>query len=424
MENQTIELKSTVRVEELDTSYSESKYLLYCENKRWLINKFLYTLIVLVQNGTGLDELKDELAKKLDRDVTNQELSNAIDGFLLNRGIIHGTEDKVKKKQSRSDYLWLKIPLFSGSFVEKFKFLKVLYIPYIVIPVILFSTFTYIFGLIMMISNTEMSFGELLKMNALDYSWALLISLFAVIVHELGHMAALMKNGIKPGNIGFAIYYTSPVFYSDVNSAWELKRRQRFLVDIGGVYFQMLYLAVFCMIGILMNNKGFILSFIIGLIFMANNLNPFIKMDGYWVASDLLGIPNLHEAVSKYIQEKLFNLFRIKDESCITSNIKKKEKRIFIIYVLGTVIYMIVFMLGLFKLSLMTVKKIYTIFEASVLPELSVGNILSFIIDNIAIIITSILLIKIVFTTVSKLIKAIVGVIQKLKVKKRYPDNS
>ena len=113
--------------------------------------------------------------------------------------------------------------------------------------------------------------------------------------HELGHASACKFFGVRHGGIGFGLYLNFPVLYTDVTEVWKLRRGQRCVVNLAGVYFQsywlILLLSVFFLTGndivrylILIMNLGFVMT-----------LNPFFKFDGYWIASDLLGVPNLRQ---------------------------------------------------------------------------------------------------------------------------------
>ena len=98
---------------------------------------------------------------------------------------------------------------------------------------------------------------------------------------------------MRHGGVGFGLYLNFPVLYTDVTEVWKLGRKQRLVVNIAGVYFQSICLtgllvAFFCTGNdilrylILIMNFGFVMT-----------LNPFFKFDGYWIMSDLLGVPNL-----------------------------------------------------------------------------------------------------------------------------------
>lgn len=115
------------------------------------------------------------------------------------------------------------------------------------------------------------------------------------LFHELGHASACKYYGIKHGGIGFGLYLNIPVLYTDVTEVWQLKRSQRCVVNLAGVYFQS-----YCLLGLLV---AFFLTYndILRYLILTMNfgflmtLNPFFKFDGYWIASDLLGVPNLRK---------------------------------------------------------------------------------------------------------------------------------
>lgn len=142
----------------------------------------------------------------------------------------------------------------------------------------------------------------------------LVVGLFAFMLgssffHELGHASACKHFGVRHGGIGFELYLNFPVLYTDVTEVWKLDRTQRCVVNLAGVYFQSYWLIIllvaFLMTGndivrylILVMNLGFVMT-----------LNPFFKFDGYWLASDLLGVPNLRQRSLEllgYVWKKLW----------------------------------------------------------------------------------------------------------------------
>lgn len=111
--------------------------------------------------------------------------------------------------------------------------------------------------------------------------------------HELGHASACKYFGVKHGGIGFGLYLTFPVLYTDVTEVWKLNRKQRCVVNIAGVYFQSYWL-IGLLIGFFLTGNDILRYLILIMNFgFIMTLNPFFKFDGYWIASDLLGVPNL-----------------------------------------------------------------------------------------------------------------------------------
>ena len=132
-------------------------------------------------------------------------------------------------------------------------------------------------------------------------SWAGAFGLYLVsgIWHELGHVSALKRFGYRPGSIGMGMYLFFPVFYSDVRRAWHLEPRQRLVVDIGGIYFHILFAGACAGAWLVTGGEVWGRTLVLICVAMAMNFNPFFRMDGYWVASDLMQINNLRgEAVN------------------------------------------------------------------------------------------------------------------------------
>lgn len=148
------------------------------------------------------------------------------------------------------------------------------------------------------------------RANAYGMAGLLIFMLVSSFFHELGHASACKYCGVKHGSIGFGLYLNFPVLYTDVTEIWKLNRKQRFVVNIAGVYFQCFFLIVllagFWMTGddmlrymILILNLGFLMT-----------LNPFFKFDGYWIVSDLLGVPSLRKRSIEIIKYYLNRIMK------------------------------------------------------------------------------------------------------------------
>lgn len=66
------------------------------------------------------------------------------------------------------------------------------------------------------------------------------LGLFAAgaLLHELGHAAALKREGYAPGGIGVSLFVCVPVLYADVSAVRLLPRGGRLRVDLAGLSFQ------------------------------------------------------------------------------------------------------------------------------------------------------------------------------------------
>jgi len=127
---------------------------------------------------------------------------------------------------------------------------------------------------------------------------ALMLALLAVSIvslfwHECGHAAACRYGGAKPGAIGAGIYLVWPVFYTDVTDSYRLDRRGRLRTDLGGVYFN----AIFALAGagayFATASPPLLLIVVTQQLMMLEQFMPWVRLDGYYVISDLIGVSNL-----------------------------------------------------------------------------------------------------------------------------------
>ncbi|MEJ0035541.1 MAG: hypothetical protein WDO68_05590 [Gammaproteobacteria bacterium] len=123
------------------------------------------------------------------------------------------------------------------------------------------------------------------------------LTMLGVVVHELGHLTACARFGARHGGIGLGVYWCMPVLYAEVSGAWMLPRLQRAAVDAGGVYFQCAYLIALGGAYLASGAMPFVEAMAWTHFLMLHTLNPVLKYDGYWLLTDLGGMPNLHEQI-------------------------------------------------------------------------------------------------------------------------------
>lgn len=141
------------------------------------------------------------------------------------------------------------------------------------------------------------------------FSAVMLLSLLGAFVHETGHASALVSNGCTQTEIGFGLYIYYPVLYTDVSEAWKLSRHRRALIDVGGVYFQSVFQLLLLGLFFINGSPVFLYFFLFNDLIMFRTMNPFLRMDGYWLVADLFGIFNLREQSTKLIQHYVLKLF-------------------------------------------------------------------------------------------------------------------
>lgn len=129
--------------------------------------------------------------------------------------------------------------------------------------------------------------------SQLNFAAAIGLLLVSLVMHELGHAASCRDRGVQHGPIGVMIYTVFPALYTDVNDTWRLSSRDRLRVDGAGILISFLLASAgAAMFAIAPNHPSAVLLAVNDSLLLVN-LNPFLKMDGYWIMSDLLRVPNL-----------------------------------------------------------------------------------------------------------------------------------
>jgi putative peptide zinc metalloprotease protein len=111
--------------------------------------------------------------------------------------------------------------------------------------------------------------------------------------HECGHATACTVGGGKPGRMGAGIYLAWPAFYTDVTDAYRLDRKARLRTDLGGVYFSCLLVLALGGVYAATRFEPLLLIAFLMQIEVVHQMLPFLRLDGYYVVSDLVGVPDL-----------------------------------------------------------------------------------------------------------------------------------
>jgi putative peptide zinc metalloprotease protein len=111
--------------------------------------------------------------------------------------------------------------------------------------------------------------------------------------HEIGHATGCRYGGAKPGVMGAGLYLVWPAFYTDVTDAYRLGKAGRLRTDLGGVYFNSIFLLATVGLYFLTHVEA-LLVVVLALQFeMLHQFLPFLRLDGYYVISDLTGVPDI-----------------------------------------------------------------------------------------------------------------------------------
>lgn len=132
----------------------------------------------------------------------------------------------------------------------------------------------------------------------LGYGAALLL---AKTIHELGHALVATRYGVRVAHMGVAFLVMFPMLYTDTGESWRLRSsRQRLAIASAGIGIELALAGICTLLWTLLpdsalRNGLFFLATTSWVMTLAINASPFMRFDGYFVLSDLLDMPNLHQ---------------------------------------------------------------------------------------------------------------------------------
>lgn len=152
-------------------------------------------------------------------------------------------------------------------------------------------------------------FAQSLRWETVLIVWLTLI--LETALHECCHGLTCKHYGGAVHEIGFLSILFIPCLYCNVSDSWLFpQKRNRLLVRLAGGYCDVCVwaLAVFTWRltpqDILLNCIAWVVTTVLGArIFF--NFNPFLKLDGYYLLGDLLGIPNLQPRALEHLKGRL-----------------------------------------------------------------------------------------------------------------------
>ena len=215
--------------------------------------------------------------------------------------------------------------------------------------------------------------STILTLKNLPVLWTLLVCL--KVFHEFGHAYACKHFGGKVPEMGAMFVVGTPCAYVDASDSWGFpKPIHRIIVALGGMYFESIC-AMFAVVVWALSGPGIVHSTAQYAIMLATvvtvgfNANPLMKYDGYYILSDLVGMPNLRDDAQRQLNRQLNSwLFGIKPDFVSGSWLSRLSMSMF---GLLSAIYKFVVVIGI---SIMVAFKI---------PAIGIGCAVAYIINMI-----------------------------------------
>ena len=149
--------------------------------------------------------------------------------------------------------------------------------------------------------------------NFSDKTWGdvgifYLVAVGAMCWHEIGHGHACKHFGGRVPSMGFLLIYLTPGFYTDTTEGQVMAGRyQRLVIALAGAWAELYICAVATVIWWVsapdtpLHSVAYMMMLITGIASLLINFNPLIKLDGYYMMSEVLGLVDLKENSTAYV---------------------------------------------------------------------------------------------------------------------------
>lgn len=297
-----------------DSSASEPTYRAeLSDGRHFQINEKLYLLLSCLTKPQSVSALGRDFEQLSGQSVERTELLEISD-YLLEHGLVRSgaTAEDVQGPVANQAPPAKKNSLPNDSFLS-LHYRWDLVSPHLIAPFArvlsaLFNRSIAIIATVVIVAAHILAYAHLglppnMMMEGISWPTLYIVLSLGVLIHELGHLAACHRWHCDHGPLGVGLYFLNPVFYVDVTNAWRLPRWQRVVVDMGGVYLELLLVPIFWLLFVMTHDSTWLMAIIITDITILTNFEPFMKLDGYWLLSDLTGVPNLHKRTGEMMKQ-------------------------------------------------------------------------------------------------------------------------
>ena len=158
------------------------------------------------------------------------------------------------------------------------------------------------------IGRDTLEFFTFTNKTGMDVFVFYVLAVVTLCWHELGHAHACKHYGGRVPAMGFLLIYLTPAFFTDTSEGFvKGTRYQRFIIAMAGAFSELYICAVATPIwwatapGSDVHNAAYLLMLMTGIAGLLINWNPLMKLDGYYMLSEVLGLTDLKENSTAYV---------------------------------------------------------------------------------------------------------------------------
>jgi putative peptide zinc metalloprotease protein len=290
-----------------DSGFAEPRSLVKRADGQMIqLSRLLYLGAAALDGTRGTDDIASAVSAELGRTLTGEQARYLITAKLAPLGIVAGQGAPVLPTASPLLALRARVTMLpetaacaAGTFFRPLFRWPVVAAVIVSVAALDFWIFT--------THGLSLAFRQLLN-DPVSLLLVAGLSLVSGLFHECGHAAGCRYGGARPGRIGAGIYLVWPAFFTNVTDSYRLSRVGRLRTDLGGLYFNMVFMLVLAACYVATSSEILLLVIAITHLEMLEQLMPFVRFDGYFILSDLVGVPDLFARVAPVLRSGLSRL--------------------------------------------------------------------------------------------------------------------
>ena len=257
------------------------------------LTPLLYSVAEKADGTRTYEQIAEAVSREIGRQVTADNVEFLVDEKLRPLGVLTAADGSSPKARKLDPLLGLK---FRAAVIPEWlsRALAAVFRPLFLPPVIAAA----LAGLIAADVWLFAHHGVAQAIRQSMYDPGIFLVMFAMVVlsaayHEIGHATACRYGGANPGRMGCGLYLAWPAFYTDVTDAYRLGKKGRLRTDLGGVYFNTIFILMTVGAYFATHFEPLLLLVVVEHFEIVHQLLPIVRLDGYYIVADLTGVPDL-----------------------------------------------------------------------------------------------------------------------------------
>ncbi|HKV29890.1 MAG TPA: hypothetical protein VJT14_02625 [Candidatus Dormibacteraeota bacterium] len=299
--------------------------------------KLLYLIASHADGRNDARQIAEQVSQEFGRGVSGDNVGFLVDKKLRPLGVLAAADGSSPKLEKPDPMLALK---FRAALIPKgvvnavTTVFRPLFWPLVVVAVL--AGLGALDAWLFFVHGVAQSLRHLLN-EPVFFLLVFALVVLSAALHECGHATGLRYGGGKPGVMGAGLYLVWPAFYTDVTDSYRLGKGGRLRTDLGGVYFNVVFMLLTVGVYVLTHFEPLLVVILLQQFEMLHQFLPFLRLDGYYVISDLTGVPDIFAR----IKPTLLSLIPGRKPDPKVTELKPWVRSVVTLWVLATALFIL-----------------------------------------------------------------------------------